>query len=175
MLLLQMSAELSSVCAFAGFETEAYLPGVAHWALFSGPLSRAAVLPRLRRDFRTGHVRRWGCDCIELHWHDHFGESVEKMGAVVHPGKFQDYCIVRCRSNITESLFQPSHPPVGLGLGASMCSSDVALDRVIDHLTIVKQHLGFARMSLLRSAYGVWSVLLFARSSAVVGLALPDC
>jgi hypothetical protein len=86
------------------------------------------------------------------------------MGELVHPGKFQDNGIVRCRSNITESLFQPSHPPVGLGLGASMCSSDGVLDQVINHLTIGKQHLGFAGMSLLRSAYGVWSVLLFARS-----------
>ena len=153
----------------------AEIPGVAHWTLFSGPLSRAAVLPRLRRDLRTGNVRRWVCDCIELRWPDHFGESFQKMGAVVHPGKFQDHSIVRWRSNITESLFQPSHPPVGLGLGASMCSRDVVLDQVINHLTIGTQYLGFAGMSLLRSAYGVWSVLLFARSSAAIGLTLPDC
>lgn len=64
------------------------LPGVAHWALFSGPLSRAAAFPRLRRIFSIRHVRRWVCDCGELDWLGLLERPVEEMGVVMHVGEF---------------------------------------------------------------------------------------
>jgi hypothetical protein len=73
---------------FLSSKLSADLPGVAHSTLFSGPLSRAAAFPRLRRVFSIRHVRRWVCDCGELDWLGLLEGPVEKMGVVMRVGEF---------------------------------------------------------------------------------------
>ena len=73
---------------FLSSKLSADLPGVAHSTLFSGPLSRAAAFPRLRRVFSIRHVRRWVCDCGELDWLGLLERPVEEMGVVMHVGEF---------------------------------------------------------------------------------------